>query len=229
MLETRPDHSDLSRARARTIEDFRATESGPVAILGNGPSLEEVELESVGVPLFGCNRSWLHAWSRWTCYVNPQHHAELYSGMSEYGPRRNRPEVAFAMDYTPERARRLYSGLPRWHGELVLVDSLTSIADNGTMEAKYRPRGDSLDRGRNSHFAGYMAMELAVWMGFTTIYLLGFDGGSGHFYDRAEHANTEIWQEAFRRARPWLDDRGIRVVNCNPESKIDAFEFGGTG
>ena len=88
--------------------------------------------------------------------------------------------------------------------------------------------GAELHKGSFAPFAGYFALELARWMGFNPIYLLGFDGDGGHFYapdfDRPE-LEVRTWDELFHEARECLDRDGVRVINCSPTSMSEVFDY----
>jgi hypothetical protein len=77
--------------------------------------------------------------------------------------------------------------------------------------------------------SGVLGLEACHHLGATTICMVGFDFGSGHFFGnytnglknttpdrRKVHAKQfKMW----RRAR-----KTVRVVNCTPDSKLDVFE-----
>jgi len=193
------------------IADFRGTQSGPVALLGNGPSLSGWDLSALAerMPLFGINRSWKIIETPWRCYVDEYHHEDIRLG------RAPAPEIAFTVR-DPNRLE-----LPC----LTVEVPWTPITQE---TPKRRFCGAELDRGSFGPFAGYFALEIARWMGFNPIYLLGYDGDGGHFDEPGFHRpefETRTWNELFREARTCLDRDGVRVVNCSPSSAIDAFEF----
>jgi len=91
---------------------------------------------------------------------------------------------------------------------------------------------DGLYDGGNS---GYAALNLAVCLGATTIYLLGFDmKGDGKGKQTWFHSGYKIvgsersykkWVEEFNKTIPGLAKHGINVYNLNAESAIRCFEF----
>lgn len=87
----------------------------------------------------------------------------------------------------------------------------------------------TLHAGRNS---GYQAINLAALLGYTTLLLVGYDmrqvGGQPHFFghysDQTLRRDSpyDEWVPLFRTIEP----SGFEVVNCTPDSAIDAFPFG---
>jgi len=91
---------------------------------------------------------------------------------------------------------------------------------------------DGLAGGCNS---GYAALNLAVCLGANPIYLLGFDmKGEGNKqswwhdgYPGKQPATVyQKFKTYFEKIAPELKQRGIRVINLNPESALKCFEFG---
>jgi len=89
-----------------------------------------------------------------------------------------------------------------------------------------------LKHGGNS---GYAALNLAVCLGASPIYLLGFDmkgigGKQAHWHDGYPKVQPDKvyakFKTYFESAAPILRKRGIRVVNLNPDSALKCFEFG---
>jgi len=94
---------------------------------------------------------------------------------------------------------------------------------------------DGLGAGCNS---GYGALNIAAILGADPIYLLGYDMGgatpSGHqswWHSGYPSVSSACVYEdrmipCFDAIAPTLKERGIRVVNLNPESALTCFEFG---
>ncbi len=197
------------------IADFHNAESGPVALLGNGPSLAEWDLPGLAerMPLFGINTSWKLIETRWRCYVDVAHHDAIRAGIAPA------PEVAFFLE-----------------GHCRKREPLGPILERVGVPIQSRPRpsnehgfcGGELDGGSYGLFAGYLALEIAQWMGFNPIHLISYDGEGGHFDEpdvERSAKETESWRRDFRVARACLDRAGVRVYNCSQRSVIDAFDF----
>ncbi len=79
----------------------------------------------------------------------------------------------------------------------------------------------------------YFALQVAVYLGFREIYLLGLDlrlqHGETHFfgtdYRSLDHESTEFpkMRRMLTRAAHILDAQGIRVFNCSPTSDLPCF------
>lgn len=77
--------------------------------------------------------------------------------------------------------------------------------------------------------SGYQAINLTVLTGAARILLLGYDGkvanGKTHFF--GDHPEKEIpsvydmYRRMLRQLPPLLN--GIKVLNCSPDSAVDAF------
>lgn len=92
---------------------------------------------------------------------------------------------------------------------------------------------DGLHDGGNS---GYAALNLAVCLGAETIYLLGYDmkgDGKGRqtwfhggYKKIGKEKNYKDWIKHFEKVAPILKNKGIKVINLNPDSKLKCFDFG---
>lgn len=199
-----------------TIFDFKDTHSGSIFILGNGPSLDEIEdFSRLPYPTFGVNRSWRKIRSEWHFISPPDcYFKELAQGK-------------WSADYifTPGRIENCYLKLEK-HGEHEQHEQIFDHFNFIVLPCDTNPR----KRGRKKFpyvefsMAGIMAMEIAKYMGFTVLYLLGFDGGHfGHFKTgEADHDPTFIDHDKEYHSKMWkryVND-GIRVYNCSMESKI---------
>jgi hypothetical protein len=76
--------------------------------------------------------------------------------------------------------------------------------------------------------SGYVALNLAMRLGAKTIVLFGYDFDSAYHYffsaDPFPRKDIPGVIESFRMVAPWYRKRGIKVLNANPASAIDAFE-----
>lgn len=85
----------------------------------------------------------------------------------------------------------------------------------------------------NGEIGGYQAINLAINFGAKKILLIGYDmrtiKGLSHWH--GDHPNRQktffhLHVGHFRNMVDDLKERNIEVVNCTPESAIDAFPFG---
>ncbi len=82
--------------------------------------------------------------------------------------------------------------------------------------------------GQNS---GYQALNLAFHLGATRIVLLGYDlqrAASGETHWFGNHPDPHVsayaaWIPNFRPLARDLKARGVEVINCSPETALDAF------
>ncbi len=75
---------------------------------------------------------------------------------------------------------------------------------------------------------GIAALNLALCLGATTIYLLGFDGDNTHFHDGYPIPSVESAPANFRSSFSNVATEArkrAKIVNLSPTSKIDAFDF----
>ncbi len=86
----------------------------------------------------------------------------------------------------------------------------------------------------SGYTVSYLAMQLAIYMGFKKIFYLGLDlkhdKGQTHFFGRdqvsANHENTEIPKmiRMMGHAAEVLADTDIKVYNCSPDTALTCFE-----
>ncbi len=80
----------------------------------------------------------------------------------------------------------------------------------------------------------YVCIQLAVYMGFTEIYLLGVDcnyvtgSKNNHFYEE-ENEDNKIYREdlmilAYEYAKEYADAHGIKIYNATRGGKLEVFE-----
>lgn len=75
--------------------------------------------------------------------------------------------------------------------------------------------------GQNS---GFCALQFAVIMGYSPIYLLGFDLGGGHLYDTKSRNWPRLLDEFyiyFKRGLEKLKETNIEVYSCSPISRLN--------
>lgn len=83
--------------------------------------------------------------------------------------------------------------------------------------------------------AGFGALSLAFCLGANPIYLLGFDmkgkdgkqvwWHSGYPVNQDEKVYKSFIND-FKRAAPGLEEKGVEVINLNPDSELKCFKFG---
>ena len=86
----------------------------------------------------------------------------------------------------------------------------------------------------SGYTVSYLALQLAVYMGFVNIFYVGLDlkhqPGQTHFFGKdsvsENHENTEFPKmiRMLSRASSELTESKIRVYNCSPDSNLYCFE-----
>lgn len=197
---------------------YRAVCAGmPALLLGNGPSLRDIDFERVSVPVvLGMNRSWKAYQATYHCLMYREDHiSALTSGDC-------RPHVLFSL-MQPHQAMALRQVVPELHH--VRFPQIRTRHPLGTMAF------DGLEKGTPCRNTGQLAIEVALWLGCQPIYLLGYDlgYGDGHFFD--DVSPTVEWRDRQRALFHLLAKNiamkfpGRSVFNLNPKSCIDAFPF----
>lgn len=182
-------------------------------LLGNGLSLERLDLDRISpnITVIGMHRTWRQ--------INPTYHVILR--------RREYFDEILRGDWIPagmiitkrSMAGRLADKLPC---DVVAVRSRGVLTREGEMTFDLR-------RGSAAVMCGQLALEVAVWMGFTTIYLVGFDLSGGHaFTDDPEPEHHLRARQLRIMTRAWLDvakERpGIAVVNLAQASFTEIYQ-----
>ncbi len=187
-------------------------------IIGGGPSLTGFDFSKLrGEIVVGVNRAFEHVDCQILFSMDSRFHDWLRSGR---------------LGDDAKKAFAEYGGLKVWldtHGHPFVpgIRTVRSLGASGlTTSLK-----DGVYHGENS---GYAALNLAVCLGADPIYLLGFDGklagdGRAHHHEEYPLPTTQgvldKFVKYFHDIAPELQDRGVRVVNLNPDSAIRCFEF----
>lgn len=183
-------------------------------VIGGGPSLRDFDFSRLeGELVIGVNR----AYEKLDCTV-------LYSMDDSFY------EWARRGAFGPEALKRFdeFCGFRVWahfYGEVPRGYFGIRLASE---EGLPRSIADGIPHGNNS---GYSALLLAYLLGADPIYLLGFDmkhqDRRTHWHSgyphRAQERTLESFREPFRRIAPELERAGVKVVNLNPDSALDAF------
>lgn len=171
----------------RPIESFRGIHSGRTFILGNGPSLGDHDLPKLPEPTIGVNRSF-------KAHPSTYHIACDMLTFREHEAELRNPRAGFGHTFTAEGRYP-----PEMDWPIVLKNLGDAIGWSWNLEQGVYPR-----------FSTYVAMQLAVYMGFTDIVLLGTDLGSrrattagvtwhkGHFFSNGPLDNPFLGDVRFQ-------------------------------
>ena len=226
------------------IQSFQET---PLFLILSGPSLNNLDLGAVadsGIHTMGVNNSWsVFAPDFWTCVDPPRKF--LYSGwadpsimklvperLSSMKLRRKVEEEFVDLDVTPKDCANtfFYPRNSEFDHSTFLRESSINWGQSGKSIDSLGFRG-----GRSVMMA---AMKLAFVLGFRRVYLLGCDFKMAPFeknyaFDqertkpsvRGNNRSYEIMRKRFEALKPEFDYNGFSVMNCNPDSNLEAFEY----
>lgn len=200
----------------RPLTQYRDAYEGRVAILLGGLSVQEQDLTRVACPIIGVNESWRGvAWPRTFAHVLSD-----WRGALRYGAHVVSTWPSMAVFQKAFDQRYLVPGtIPLWKrdGEGFRFD---------------------LEHGAWTMGAPVVALQLAVYMGFDEIVLLGLDlkmrGANIHWWDSSPMgsvpeqqaaANWKLQGEALRDCAKSIatHPRGVKVLNVSHDSQCDAF------
>lgn len=108
-----------------------------------------------------------------------------------------------------------------------------NLLDHGKMIPEHINKfgGDAFKVVYDGHSITYSAMELAVYMGFKEIVLLGIDCDYSKAVNhiKAYSVQTDInaaylMRESYKIARKWTDEHGVKILNATRNAKLDVFE-----
>jgi len=207
---------------------LRHSEEGePVLILGTGPSLDQLrDTEDIGISTMTMGRSWRKGFSS-THVLNSK--ADYWDEVIEG---RLRPDLIVKLIPNMLTAINAY----KYHKSLDHCPPTVFIDFHFTGSDDF-PLSLDLTQGSAARWLGVLAMEVALWMGYSPIYLIGYDcGDEGHFiYDRPKRRGGPEHQRPptpnqpittwFNRHAATIQERA-QVVNLNPDSHLRCFEFG---
>jgi hypothetical protein len=214
-------------------------------LLGGGPSLHDMRLELLdrpGIVTYGINNSWaVKRPNIWTC-VDP---AERFCIEGWKDPRITK---IVPVHLAPQHLREWTPvGLVRNFARVRDVPSVLFFRQNTRFEPADFLVEPSVNWGNSEEVEDangdkgvrsvmLAALRLAFYLGFRNVYLCGMDfrmveGQQNYAFaqDRTQHAvkhNNRLYDVLNRRfgaLAPYFDMAGFRVVNCTPESGLEAF------
>jgi hypothetical protein len=184
----------------KSIEELKGIHSGRCAILFNGASMAQHDLFRIKVPIVGMNRTHVG----YPGYVGPQ------------------PDYLCVVDW-------LWLKKPEVMAHPRLINGSTYKKNLGHRVTRHpRMSPFSLDLARDGFVApvpattGHLALQLAVYLGFTELYCVGFDMGGKHFDGTAASNHFKSALRYHRRQTSILEKHGVKVFVCgSPNSAID--------
>jgi len=196
-----------------SIDALRNTHRGQrCLLLGNGPSLEQLDQPLLpDITVIGMHRSWR--------LINAPYHVILQ--------RRQFFDEIESGEWLPRgliiTKRSMAGGLAdRLPCDVVPVRSRGIKKHEGEMSF-------DLSHGSSAVMCGQLALEVAVWMGFTTIYLIGYDLRGGHAFtdepDLGHHLRARQFRIMFRaRAAVYHKYKGPKVSIINLKDQLSVLK-----
>ena len=176
----------------RALSDAKASDD--CAILCNGPTLAQVPLAGIPCDTIGLNRSWeLHA-STYHCMLDPEHW-QAYERITGRPASSIARLIVGACAEAPASAQKV----------VLLDDALYGIFGSGGI-----PRWcdyvfeDWLKHSPRAYACGcvtYFALQIAVALGYSTIYLIGLDQRNEHDDRGKFYASSPTPAHVFARQR----------------------------
>ena len=203
-------------------------------VLGNGPSLTYDALERLkDEQTFGCNSLCL-AFEKlgfsttWFCFQSSGVYRKHKDIIDSLAP----GQVIYARNCFPLGTKGLS---PLWENAIP-YSVLPHI--NYMKEKTKRFSTDPHKTVYDGYTIVYSMLQLAVYMGFRKIYILGVDcdythgKNSNHFVGSETENVRELetkyaginMNQAFETARKYADGNGIEIYNCNPGGNLQVFE-----
>jgi hypothetical protein len=189
------------------VGKLKNTQTGPIFLIGNGESVAEYALERIPyVRRMGINRAWK--------LVDCKYHVLMY-------------DTAFLQDAT------LYQ--PEWifcpcDAAEIPGDTRAALKNNVVcIERKFGLESLDLVKGWKPSHAGLLAIQVAWYMGFNPINLIGFDGYGKHFEDYyinplADHERHKKELQEFK-VKLEKEDPNVVVVNTNKHNHYEVFNY----
>lgn len=188
----------------KRISALKGIHSGACAVLFNGPSLAHHDLHAINVPIIGMNRTHLG----FAGYKGPQ------------------PDYLCVID-------EVWIKDDNCLAHPCLIDGSISGRDNGGYRATrhFRAAPFSFDLDFDGYCCpipcttGHLALQLAVYMGFTEIFCLGWDMAGGHFDGTKSSMHFPMARKYHQKQAKVLREHGIKVWVCGSnDSAVTGYE-----
>lgn len=189
---------------------FRNIHKGETALLvGNGVNLKLTPPELFNLPSIGMNT--IHQYEGW----KPTYYTAVDNRvMREFGK-----EVSEKYSDIP---KFIPVGLKEWQGDNFVI--FNHLADD--LKRGWKP--STLQDGITYHSSMHVAMQLAYWMGFTTLLMIGIHHkpgeGQEHFWGRDEGMPNILpvddWLTGYEVLTSGMKSKGVTVLNISEDTHV---------
>lgn len=215
-----------------------------VFLAGSGPSLQDIDLDGLrvrGVTTFGINNAAGHVPVNAMTFGDGQekfHHGLFFdSNIMKLVPRKRlnrriRAKVDGKFLWTKFRTKDCpnvfgYARCAQFVPEDFLTRDAASWGNNN--------KGVEATGGPKCLCTFLLALRLCIYLGARRIYLVGVDfnmeNNRAYAFDRLSRgkadSNNAIYSTAnhfLQQTKPFLDEAGIEIFNCNPQSRLQGFD-----
>jgi hypothetical protein len=188
----------MIRVPLESIKDRHKNEQ--VILLGNGPTLWKYNSRELPYITIGLNVSWRFKRARYHCCLDESHVLDYIAG-------RYTPMCGYIM--TVEAFKEHFETKPytvMLLGEMPLVPSIFLWKESWRTH---------VSDGAFPYITGLFGIQLALYMGFTTLWLLGYDSSPERNWQHRYYKHA--WKEIQK------DLPNVEIYNCNPKTLIKAF------
>lgn len=188
---------------------FRGIHKGAVLLVGNGENLHLTPPEWFDLPSFGMNTIYRYEGWKPTYYTAVDNRV-----MREFGK-----EIS---EKYSDISKFIPTGLKDWQGENFIV--FNHLADD--LKRGWKP--NTLQDGITYHSSMHVAMQLAFWMGFETLLMVGIHHKPGearnHFWGSDMGMPVEVpvddWMTGYSVLTEGMRQRGIKVLNISEDTYV---------
>lgn len=194
------------------FQDFHNKHTGETCLLvGNGGNLHLTPPNMFDLPSFGMNTIYRYEGWRPSYYTAVDNRV-----MREFGR-----EIAEKYADIP---KFIPVGLKDWQGEnFIVFNHLAADLKNG-----WKP--ETLQDGMTYHSSMHVAMQLAFWMGFTTLLMIGIHhkpgAGQYHFWGKDEGMPLNLpvsdWMNGYKALVDGMFVRGVTILNISEDTHVPA-------
>lgn len=229
----------------KAIRALKGTCSGRCFIIGNGPSLKAEDLDRIKeqrIPSFSSNN--IDAIFERTDWRPDYYVCQDKNGLKTQEHHKVALTYHFGTYFFAKDAKKIVEECELTKQENVLY--FRADVSNMTRDPNKCSPDASL-RVASGFTVTYAAIQLAMYLGYEEIYLLGVDcsypkiadrnglrieyDGPSHFDGCAQnetvsygYANVEGMMQAYRNAKKYADEHGIKIYNATRGGKLEVFE-----